>query len=334
MRPKGVRFYLPSNAELVSNEEEIKKAKAGADWNCSFCATNNKAYDSICRSCGNSRAASDKQLEIREYSLNEVPVDSSTARGLDKQARGINTNEQKVQTGSKKTNPWIWRILGIVGAIILFYIIFSNIKHSITVEVIQTHWEREIMTEEYKEVTEEDWTIPSGGRQISSYRAVHHHRRVSDGYVTRTRTVQEKVGEEQYVCGKRDMGNGYFEDKYCSRPVYRSRNETYQEEQFHEEPVYQTKYRYAIFKWVPAGSIKTSANDKNPEWGDISVFKNDPHRRETGRKEAYNITVLDEKKKEHLEKLSASRWQAINKGDKLPALRDGLGKYRGLKEKD
>ena len=328
-RPKGVRFYLPEGAEIVKNQEKIKEAKMGADWNCSFCATQNKAFDNLCRSCGNTRAASDKQLESRTFDLSEVPTSSKEARGLFEQdSRG----PKKVDnSGAKKTSRSIYYVIGGIALIFIVLLVLLNMKKSITVEVVQMHWEREIDTEQYKEVTEEAWQVPQGGRVISSHQAVHHHRRVSDGYVTRTRDVKVKTGEERYVCGKRDMGNGYFEDKYCTRPIYETRRENYQEEQFHEEPVYQTKYRYAIFKWVPAGPLNTSGNDKKPQWADVSVIENDKNRRETGRLERYTILVKDEKGNDHEEKMSLDKWQTINKGDKLEALRNGLGVYLGLK---
>ena len=65
-----------------------------------------------------------------------------------------------------------------------------------------------------------------------------------DHYETRTRTVKVKEGEERYVSGQRDKGNGYFEDVYSTRPVYEDR-----EEEYRDVPVYQTKYLYTVYEW-------------------------------------------------------------------------------------
>lgn len=329
-RPKGVRFYLPSDSEIVKNEEQLKEAKKGADWACSFCGSHNKISQFRCQNCGNDRdVKDDEQLYTRSYQLNEVPRTGETTRSLEKKETSKSVHTIPAQ---KKDRRWLYAILIIAAGFLITFLVLSLIERDIKVEVVQMHWERSIETEQYKEVTEEAWQVPSGGRVISSYQAVHHHRQVSDGYVTKTRNKRVKVGEERYVCGQKDLGNGYFEDKYCTRPVYETRTERYQEEQFHQEPVYQTKYRYAIYKWLPAGVIQTSGNDKAPQWGNISQLNQDQSRRETGRKELYTITVQDEKDRQHEEKLSFNRWKNIQRGDRLAARQNALGQYRGLKD--
>jgi hypothetical protein len=37
--PRGtdVKFYLPEDAQEVTDEEALKKAKSGPDWNCQYC---------------------------------------------------------------------------------------------------------------------------------------------------------------------------------------------------------------------------------------------------------------------------------------------------------
>lgn len=340
-RPEDVRFYLPKDARYVKDEQKIKEAKAGANWDCSFCGSDNLARATVCSSCGNARTAAEERLEIREYGLGETPDDSEVARGLeleDDRASGLKPihpeteyrkafNQHKKKKKTNKSFLWIGGIL-LTGFIIL--IVLTFIQKEISVEVTKMHWERTIETEQYKEVMEEGWSVPSGGRMTDSYRAVHHTEKVFDGYETRTREVKEQVGTERYVCGQRDLGNGYFEDKYCDRPVYETRTEEYQVQRYREEPVYKTKYRYAIFKWMPAGTIKTSGNDKNPEWGDLSLIENDKNRRERNRTEDYRIKVMDEKGKTHEEKLSFSRWKSLKLGDELPAKRNGLGQYQGI----
>jgi len=326
-RPTGVRFYLPSDAEIIKKEKQLQEAKKGADWACSFCGSHNKISDFRCQNCGNDRdAKDDKQLQTRSYQLEEVPKTGETARSLEKKERHQSTTTPT----QKKDRRWLYAILIIAAGLLITFLVLSIIERDIKVEVVQMHWERSIETEQYKEVTEEAWQVPSGGRIINSYQAVHHHRRVSDGYITKTRDKQVKVGEERYVCGQRDLGNGYFEDTYCTRSVYETRTERYQEEQFHQEPVYQTKYRYAIYKWLAAGAIQTSGNDKQPQWGNIAQLNQNQNRREAGRKEQYTIIVQDKKERQHEEKLSLDRWKTIQRGDQLAARQNALGQYRGL----
>ncbi len=335
-RPKNVRFYLPKDAEVVKDEEELKRAKAGANWECSFCGTDNEALNTHCSSCGNPRTASEKRLEVREYGLDELPEDSEDARGLqlkEERARGlkpIHPESQEAKSARKKGNKSFFWIGGICIAIFIVFAILNSIQRKIQVEVVEMQWERTIETEEYKEVTEEGWSVPSDGRVLSSRRAVHHTEKIPDGYETRTRQVKKQVGTEKYVCGKRDLGNGYFEDKYCNRPIYETVTEEYEVQRYREKPVYKTKYKYAIFKWMPAAAISTKGKDKNPEWGDLSSIEQDKNRRERNRTELYRIKVRDEKDKIHEEELPFSQWKAISKGDQLKAKRNGLGKYQGV----
>ncbi len=92
------------------------------------------------------------------------------------------------------------------------------------------------------------------------------------GSETRTRTVTDRVqtGTESVKVGTRDLGNGYFEDVYEDRPVYDevSREETYEEPVYREDPVYRNRIRYQIEKWETARAAKAAAADRSPRWPD------------------------------------------------------------------
>lgn len=335
-RPKNVQFYLPSEEEVVRNEEELKRARAGADWQCSFCKTHNKVWDKSCQSCGNNREVydGDKSLEVKEYNINAVPTygKKTYSQQQNESFRAKQSLNKEGIVGNVYINPTFKKILPVLAVIIAILFFIGSRRTEIKVTVERFEWNRTINVEEYKEVTKEAWSIPEGGRELSRFQAIHHYDRISDGFVTKTRTVREAAGTEEYVCGKRDMGNGYFEDKMCSRTIYESREETYQEEVFREEPVYKTKYKYAIFKWVNAPPIKTSDSNKNPEWGDLSRITADENLREAGRKEVYTILVRDEKNETHRHDINRSRWDELTIGQLLKAERGGFGGYKGLIE--
>ena len=101
-----------------------------------------------------------------------------------------------------------------------------------------------------KLVTEEDWSLPQGSVKLGEFRAVHHYDKVPDGYETKTRQVQVKVGEKKVKVGVKDLGNGYFKDIYENRPVYETKTETYRETKYRDVPVYMTKYKYKMMKWI------------------------------------------------------------------------------------
>lgn len=152
-------------------------------------------------------------------------------------------------------------------AILISLAIALSWSHEIEVQVESFEWERTIRVEENKKIKEEGWSLPQGGELITSFREIHHYEQVLDHYETRTRTQQRATGTEEYVCGKRDLGNGYFEDKYCTRTTYESYEEEYQEPIYRDEPVYQTKYSYWIYRWLISKPIVTTGKNQEPIWG-------------------------------------------------------------------
>ena len=51
-QPENVQFELPSEGKFVTDEEQIKAARAGADIHCPFCGTRNPAAAKTCSQCG------------------------------------------------------------------------------------------------------------------------------------------------------------------------------------------------------------------------------------------------------------------------------------------
>lgn len=51
-QPENVQFELPAEQKLVTDEEKIRAAQAGADIHCPFCGTRNPATAKTCSQCG------------------------------------------------------------------------------------------------------------------------------------------------------------------------------------------------------------------------------------------------------------------------------------------
>ena len=83
-RPKNVKFYMAAEEDIVQDPEVLRRARAGADWRCSFCTQNNPNTVKICKDCGNTRSASDKQLEVKTYTSENVPRTGDGTRDLSK----------------------------------------------------------------------------------------------------------------------------------------------------------------------------------------------------------------------------------------------------------
>src|ERR1700741_1771858 len=280
-RPKGVRFYLPDDAPEVTDAEELRRARAGADWVCLHCAGSARASGGACPGCGAPRGSSPTQ-QTREYGMDEVP-----------RAGGAPPPRQPVAAPRRKRSFVGRVVLGLV-AVAVGFCAWSNRTRQVEAEVAAKEWERTVQVEEYRTVTESGWSLPGGGTLIRSYRDVRDYRQGLDHYETRSRQVSERVqvGSSRVVCGQRDNGNGYFEDVYCNEPQYetRYRTETYQEPIYRQEPIYDTKYEYRIKRWVPDQLLRAAGDTSAPVWPSAEL--NDAHR-EGEKKQRYVLTFHD-----------------------------------------
>ncbi|MBC8043309.1 MAG: hypothetical protein IAF08_07670 [Rhizobacter sp.] len=318
-RGKDVKFYLTDDAETVEDENALRLAEAGADWICSYCGADNTALDKNCISCGNERTdAADKAREQKEYALGEEP--SSGKRTPPKAAA--------VATAKQKPRRWPYFVAGAVA--LLVYLVWPR---ELQVTITGHTWQRTIEIENNREVAEEDWSVPSGGRTTSSVQAVHHYNKVFSHNETRSRTVRKKVGTERYKSGTRDLGNGNFKDVYSTRPVYENREENYTAPVYRDVPVYQTKYRYMIFRWVSDHPITANGTTKAAAWPS-EVFSDATKWREGKRTEVYTIEYRDDKNEVHRETVGPKYWERTEAGATLKAQRNAMGIFLGLEDED
>ena len=320
-RGKDVDFYLPEDAEDIADENLLKEANAGVDWRCDYCGADNKATAIQCKSCGNERSKEDTDRQISDYDTADVP------------RSGEKKKTQKEIPVSTKTNSGSpAKKLIIVAGIIILIIAFVFWPRSFKVEVIKHTWERSIEIENNRLVTEEEWNLPAGGTLKTSFRAIHHYNKVLDHYETRTRTVQVKVGSEQYECGQINKGNGYFEDKYCTRDIYDSKPESYQQPIYLDVPVYGTKYRYTIYRWIKDHQINDKGSDKSAKWP-VEQFKSDTWR-EGKKTEKYMLFYQDNKGRQYNEVVDYNLWEKINDNQQLEAKKNSMNVFYGInKEK-
>ena len=71
-RPKEIRFYLPEDAEAVTDAGQLAQAAAGPDWICEHCGGSARASDRTCPGCGAPRGES-AEREVVQYALAAVP---------------------------------------------------------------------------------------------------------------------------------------------------------------------------------------------------------------------------------------------------------------------
>lgn len=274
-RSEDVVFFLEDDASALTDEQLLNQAKAGADWICRYCESNNRASEAQCSGCGSLRSEANKQLAEESGGINDW---SEAALKAQKFAPSATNAPPKKSFFSRRLVQFALLGAGLFGVVFIALfaalIYISTLEYPVELEVSGLEWQRTIALEEYKTVSETAWEgeVPQNARVQSSERAVHHTDKVPDGTRTVPETYSEEVadGSERYVCGRIDKKNGYFEDKYCTRTKYKTvtktRNRT--ETIYKDVPVYKTRYTYLIDKWIPAGEKTTSGSDFNPHWAD------------------------------------------------------------------
>jgi hypothetical protein len=309
---------MAAEEDIVQDPTVLRRARGGADWRCSFCSQNNPNDAKTCKDCGNTKSASDKQLAVKTYTTENVPRTGDGTRDLPK----------TVEEAPPQSKKGCFIALGVI-AVVVAVLLLLGWNKSVEVSVEGFEWTQSIQVEEKRNVQEEDWSTPSGGTVVTSFQAIHHYDQVLDHYETRTRTEQRSVGSEEYVCGKKDLGNGYFEDQYCTRTIYEDYQVEYEEPIYRDEPVYRTKYRYTVDRWFAINSIVTQDKNHNPKWGNTVNIRTNPSLREAGRKGVYTVVVQEKEK--HAHEIPLSWWQKLEVGDKIKAKQGKLtGHYRGL----
>lgn len=312
-KPRGnnVQFYLPDDAETVTDTAEIARAKSGSDWVCDYCGASNIHDAQNCHACGNIKNQADQSLTSKIHNLGEVPTNGNKAKPVPQS----NVSPQR--------SPKKHKGLVITGIIILLIFIFYQLGKPKVVDltVFGHEWQRTIDIENYRLVEREDWFVPADGRVVNSYRAIHRYDRVLDHYETKTRTVRVQVGEERYKSGKRDLGNGYFEDVYSTRPIYKEKTEEYQEPIYRNVPVYDNKYVYQIKAWVTDHTAVAKGKDKNPYWPKGATTSQ--IWRDGTKNESYVLKVNDKEHQKYAVSIDYKDWQRLNDGDRIKAKKMG-----------
>lgn len=273
-RDKDVAFFLDDDAPEVTDEALLEKARAGADWLCQFCQTSNRPGHPRCANCGAERGTSPSRPESEIRTEPPPPPRDAPWKG-----------------GCAPRLVALLLLLAAGFCAVAGY--FALRKTEETVKVAGFEWERAIEVESFRTAREQAWEgeVPSGGRPISRSREVHH-------------TERERVGTERVKVGTRDKGNGFFEDVYEERPVFKDRR------------VYRNKVTYELERWVTDRTEKASGRDQTPRWPDPRLG---PRERGGNRAEKY-VVLLQGKKVYRMEFPRPDRWSSLKQGQTLSAV--------------
>lgn len=311
-RDADVKFYVDTE-NLVEVSADKKNDKA--NWICSFCGSQNNAYDQFCASCGASKNDASGDYFHRNTAPVGVPSSGSSA-------------------AAKKKSPFFIAamiviplaiVIAIIAGISAFVKWFDTpLEKQFTVTGVS--WTRSIDIEELQTRSDSGWTLPNGARLSYSRTEIRSYTPVLDHYETRTREVstQSITGYDEVIVGYDDLGNGQFMEVTSLVPEYTTvySTETYQAPVYRDEPVYDTKYYYEIDSWKKSRSVDTSGSDKNPYWGEVVLGSKE---RQSEKHESYYISgIVDEKTRRY--SLKFSDWSRFNAGDTVEiTIRQGDG---------
>lgn len=324
-RDESVRFYMKETTAL-SQEEEAKVNK-NPDWYCSFCNTLNSDNDIVCKSCSASREESEKNY----FTLKGSQSGQSAGQPAFNWKSNVDDNNEETKQQREKERQALQaslaeakrkrkKIFGIAIAAIVGLFILLCIPRKKTAEILDVDWERTIDIEQYANVDESDWSLPSDANLHETRQEIHHYNHVIDHYET-NQVQRSRQVLDHYDTEYRDLGNGYFES--YDVPVYTTEYyyETVEEPVYRDDPVYQTKYYYDIWKWIPERKVTTKAEDHNPYWGDPQLKSDE---RESNRSGEYRIYVKMKRKTKYYS-LPEEEWNNYYPGDKLTIKVRGIG---------
>jgi hypothetical protein len=220
--------------------------------------------------------------EVKTYGLGEVP----TSGDMSFDDEPVRTAAPEEPDKAARMKPLVIvgaAILAVVCIAIVAFLVFGG--RDVTATVDGFEWQQEIDIEAFQTVTEEDWTLPTGARLLSEREAEHHTEQVLDHVETR-----------EEVCGKIDLGDGFFEDKICTveDPVYR------------QESVYQPLYTYEIDKWIVVQTLQENGSDHLPYWPRADLTGDE---REGERRGTYTIIFEDSDGEIRSLELSLDEWK-------------------------
>jgi hypothetical protein len=225
-RSPEVQFYTDESAPEVDDPELLKRAKSGADWHCPYCGADNPRGVTSCVGCGASAEGAKNRQERLILDQPKAPP------------------PKPVKSAGRKALAIVLGVLGFVAFLAWFFVFRTS---ALAVEVEGKKWRKTIVVERLETQRHEDWddAVPSGARRL--------------GTTTKKKTVKVQDGTEKVKVGKKDLGNGLFEDVYEDKPRYVERE------------VSASWVTYEIDRWVQGRTLKEERTDgTEPPWPSFS----------------------------------------------------------------
>jgi len=250
-KPADVQYDMPADttaAPSVDDDKLLWLAKAGPNWKCTFCGSDQRKVDGACAQCGAPSQLSPQPV-IEEPSVGTAPDLMGDAKWL------------------------MWPRIGILGFALfaalgglIFYFWYRGHEHEYKgASVSAVHWTQSIVVEKYKvweregfrhSLSDGAFDVVSLGQQIEGYD------QIPDGYDTQTITTQVSCGQtctdSAPICHESctNSRNGFAScHQECSggghscTPKYCSQTHTQQVPRFRQQARYAEAVKYKIWDW-------------------------------------------------------------------------------------
>jgi hypothetical protein len=234
-RSKDVRFYLPDNSPVVTDPDQLADATSGPDWQCSHCDGANKngigGHRVLqCVHCGNGRDQEDVATPVRALATADVLRTGQEAQAAVRAELLASTRARRAQrveafaaqdpaNAGPRVVVWAFSALG--AALVAFAVWFFFIATSFTNGVVTaTEWTWSASLEQRIIRTDSGFhTPPSDATILESETRQNGMKDVQVGTKEETYATTKRIPgpPESYACGMRDLGNGYFEERTCTR---------------------------------------------------------------------------------------------------------------------
>ncbi len=313
------QYEMPSDtasAQSVEDPALLKAARAGANWRCEFCGSDQRAPDGKCKNCGAAPAAERPSGPPRPAP--QPPPVAPRKVGF---------------VGTVAIAGW-----AVVVGLAAF--VAAIPEHRLKGTVASLEWEHVVHVDRYQVMHREGFAEaqpagafnikPAGKRHhhddkvIDGYNTEHYTERVSDGYSTEHYTARVSCGQdcrsEPQRCSEKctSNSNGFAtcrtvctgggqkcSTRYCNEsrtrqvPRYRTVPRTRQVPRYRDVPRDAPWFTFDVWDWAPNRDVNLAGRSGQTRWpGDAELRPPTPlaegEQERTRREGRYKVTFVDE----------------------------------------
>ncbi len=304
------RYEMPAdtrNAPTVTDPALRRAAKAGPNWRCSHCGSDQRRTDGACVQCGGVPARARARRRSPEGDERTSPTERREGESRTSSVRSVSSPGRET---SIRRGPIAAIVAGVVA--VGAGIGWATRTRTYDATVSAVRWERRIVVDRYHVQQREGWRRDLGSEAFdveSLGQHVHHYDAVLDHYETESYTVSVPCGQDcrpipqtcSESCSSNDNGfatcrttcsggGESCETRYCNE--WRTRDVP----RYRDEPRYAERVRYRIWDWGYDRTPRTSGTSTDdvhwPEGGARPEAEPNGERERERREADYRVTLV------------------------------------------